>query len=520
MGHILLDIADITVTPEQYSLSGNNNFVEFSSKEPTPVESEYYKITAHFRSLDPPTITISTKNNGSFSFFGTVDKTRVNRNTFFIDWMFTDNSRTASNIVYCLLSNEFLKSNFSISSLSFEDGVLTPTSEILIIPYKYNDDSELTIEINESSKYHIDIDTIKIETPLDSISQGADCNIELDIYENPTKDHIGDLLGSLQKNYYGEPCWFDLNSIFGFTRPLNVDFLSSDNWVDTGSVRDYRFIAKRNDAINHEYFYMSDILYCVCGYSRGLENIDMSQYVYNSKDNNTIKPLTTQPTLFHTKGQTQYFNFLFNDELGGNYPIGLRYKLYTQSKKLITSVDAKEQSNTLFSLSNTVNTELDDILEDYPNAGYVEIYLIVKGEIRSEALTFKIQPSCLHDANDFAFLNSLGGWSSLNFGNGDSLEFKPKAETFYQPKSPQSNISATLEGVYSKTITEAFTVTSSPLTADMCDYFKEIASAVSVYELSTKRYVVVEDLTIKTNSNDELYNLEMKFRYSDKYNTV
>lgn len=375
----------------------------------------------------------------------------------------------------------------------------------------------------------------------DSLLSNADsANIELGIYsdtgiflgepDEPTND-LGSFVTSTSKTYIGDPLWFDMSIIAKSRKSFSNAFLNEDSWCDTGTLQDVRFYAKRILKSEYNYeneiFYYSNVLYFLTGYRRNLEENDLKRYIYNAQLNNIIKPLTNQPELFHVYGQSQYFNFILQDsehnkDIGATneYDFSIKYTVYTQSNQWIDAVEKHSQNRKEFNMVNTIKLDLDSLIDTYEKAGKIEVYLCRNGIRISEPLMYKILPSCLYKVNDFAFLNSLGGWSSFNFGGTESQEFKASANTIFKPLTPNSNRHSDLESVYNKNITEQFIAQTMPIDKIMCEWLKEFSSSIAVYELKTKRYVIVDEMNIKPNSNDDLFRVEMKYHYSDKYNAI
>ncbi|MDR2954585.1 MAG: hypothetical protein LBV43_05850 [Prevotella sp.] len=388
----------------------------------------------------------------------------------------------------------------------------------------------------------------------DSIRQDAtDCEIQLEVYENngiflgmndkPEQAYqsggmyyngalnkLGTHIASLSKRYYGQPLWFNLNSIK--KAGYSTAFLSGEGWCDAGTMKNIRVMASRYSDGRKETFHLSDTLYQITGYGRTLEENDLSGYIFDTALQNTISPLTTQPQVFHIKGQSQYFNFILSDSQHetsyAKNELAVTYKLFTTSNRTITEVTDHKQKLNKFEMVNTIRLDIGRLIDEYPNVGYVEAYLSWRLEtepsqeeqyrIVSHPLRFQILSECLHKVNDFAFLNRLGGWSSFNFAGTEKTDFKASATTNYKTHTPDKLISSEIESVYNKSVTEQFSAETMPVTKEVCDWLKELSTSRAVYELSTKRYVIVDELNIKHDTKDELFRLEMKYHYSDAYN--
>lgn len=536
MGYFTKDIAKESKKPAIVSLSGNTNYIQFESLNDSSqnkhIEISLQVISTEIDINKSAFVIIESESNNRHEFIGTKDREEVNNTTFFIH---EDKSITAENIRTCLMSDSFFRSNFYITVPAINnDSVLGNGDTIKIQSIGTGPNYAFTFE-------SIDNEFLKLTgnpnntTNNDSISGGAvGCEIDLELYRNTNiflgvddtpqnNTPLGTYIANLTKAYYNNPIWFDLNALIGSNRIFSNKFLNSDKWTDTGTILDFRFIARKSDGVITEPFYISNVLYAITGYERNLELNNLEDYVYNTQTNNVVKPLTKQPLLTHIKGQTQYFNFILadpdrNKNLGGSeYNLGIMYKLYSQSKKLKSTVVTHEQNRKLFNVVNTIKLDIDGAIED-TNIGYVEVCLCRSGKQISEPLLFTILPECLYKVNDFAFLNSLGGWSSFNFAGTETTDFKSSTNTIHKTQTPDHTISSEIESVYSKEIEEQFIAQTMPISETVCNWLKELSSSIAVYEISTKRYVVVDEMNIKPNSKDELFRLEIKYHYSDSYN--
>lgn len=536
MGYFTKDIAKESKKPVIVSLSGNANYIQFESLNDSS-ENKHIDISLQVVStsvdIDKTAfVIIESESNTRHEFIGTRNREEVNNTTFFIH---EDKSITAENIRTCLMSDSFFKSNFYLTvpavnnTSSLDNGDTIKIQSIGTGPnyaFTFEIISNLFLKLTGNPSN---------TTNNDSISGGAvDCEIDLELYRNTNvflgvddtpqnNTPLGTYIANLTKAYFNNPIWFDLNALIGSSRIFSNKFLNSESWTDTGTIIDFRFAARKSDGVITEPFYISNALYAITGYERNLELNNLEEYVYNTQTKNIVKPLTKQPTLFHLKGQTQYFNFILadpdrNKNLGaGEYNIGIMYKLYSQSKRLIRRVIEHEQNRKLFNIANTIRLDIDGAIGEY-NIGYVEVCLCRSGEQISEPLKFTILPECLYKVNDFAFLNSLGGWSSFNFAGTETTDFKSSTNTIHKTQTPDHTISSEIESVYSKDIEEQFVAQTMPINETTCNWLKELSSSIAVYELSTKRYVVVDEMNIKPNSKDELFRLEIKYHYSDSYN--
>lgn len=405
----------------------------------------------------------------------------------------------------------------------------------------------------------------------DTIERGkSDVKIELDVYagtnlflgQKPLY-HSGRYVTTLSKSYSGDPLWFDLNSLTGKLTGYSSEFLSGGTadkpWCDAGTVKDYFFEARLADGFLNDHFYYSGLHFVVNGYNYALDcgNLEEADeqgisHLFKSNQNflfgnfEKFKPLTSRMRRTHIAGQKQYFNFLLEDQnhkislkpslLPVKPHIGLRYKMYTQSGVFIGDYLDQVQDIDTCAVVNTAQLSLDKFLPEYTDGkgksytvGRIDVYLCrwhtdefySKNDpevLVSTPMIFDILPQHLHKVNDFAFLNRLGGWDSMNFGGVSSSEFKAAPATFFKTLRPGFNRSSELEKVNYKNVQEQFTVQTSPITSEVVGWLREAAASSAVFELSTQRYVVVDDMTLKHSTKDDLFQLEMKYHYTDTFN--
>lgn len=554
----------------QVSLSGNPNFVQFERNDntkdiPVEISIDVFGLGWILEAENINGITVYTKKNLSkFSiieknseqehiFEGTFSSEEASGNKFYIAYnSSSDYPKVAENLRNCLLANNFMANNFNITLPLIDNGNGTYTrgSKIHIkskgcgINYAFK-----MVPADEWLKEHFFNCTgnPQITSSSDSISEGlSTTEIQLELYrdtgvflgesDKPNEKNMGTYVNTFSKAYFGNPLWFNINVLD--TNKYSTDFLKTAGtgkefkWFSTNTIRDFRFIAKRfinsKEKYENSAFYYSNVFYTVTGYNRTLAENDLSDYIYNSAKNDVVKPLTTQPELMHIKGQAQYFNFIFADPDRKNgldekeYKIGLKYTLHSSSNRFIAEVGLQEQDRTKLEMVNTVKLNIDQAIGEYKNTAFVEValYRSDKEEPISEPLRFRILPDCLYKVNDFAFLNRLGGWSSFNFSGNEQTNFQTKASTYYQTHTPEKDTNSEIESVYGKNVTEHFTVQTMPVTKEVCEWLKELSTSKAVYELRTGRYIIVDDLSIKPNTKDELFRLDMKYHYSDSYNAV
>lgn len=480
---------------------------------------------------------------------------------------------TAENLKACLMKDSFFKNNCNISMLPL---VLNSAQQIL-------DESNTVVisakGLGEKFNFKVlRFWELKATDQGNSSEQQeytqtipANYQIELDIYNNlgvflgaGVEYSQGEYVTTLSKSYFGKSLWFNLNSLMGKQAKYSTHFLEAPKankpWVDAGTISDYRFEARLFDGTSRRMFFMSDALYIINGYNYTLENSKLEQadewgnsYIldfdqqFSQSSFAKVKPLSTRTKRTHVIGQTHYFNFLLKDNFHKvvlkpsplpSYPqIGLRYKMYTQGGQYIGEYLDQIQQAKECSIVNTAQLSLDKFLPVYTNStgvnktvGRIDVYLcrwhkddyynINEAEVLvSTPLSFDILPQYLHSVNDFAFLNSMGGWDSTNFGGSSSSEFKTTASTIFKTLEPGFNQSSEIEKVNYKTVQEQYVVQTSPINLAVVNWLRELSTSPAVYELSTGRYVVVDDLTLKNNSKDDLFQVEMKYHYTDTFNS-
>lgn len=553
------NIANIS-EPVQVTLSGNSNFIKFSSTKPEGkgIVTVTYKIKEDITDADNLSVTFEETATGIMhQFRGTRDKSEAGDSIFYVDP--ADNKATANNFRKCLMRNQFFGSKFNISPpfraiTNYNNSTVDITENEYITLESKGTGEQFAFKYLEFGKpdyivRHL-IGLSEFTYNYDSISGGSsNCEIRLDLYKDNgiclgmddtpeqayysggaeylgNRNKYGRYITSLTKAYSGQPLWFNLNSVSG--NSYSKEFLTAHTWCNTGTMSDVRIIVSRYLNGVNKVFYLSNVLYQLHGYDRTLAENDLSEYIYNTAKENVIKPLTSQPELTHIKGQAQYFNFIFADPNRKNglgekeYKIGLKYKLYSSSNRVITEVDLQKQERTKFEMVNTIKLDIDQAIGERKNIAFVEValYRSDKEEPISKPLRFRILPDCLYKVNDFAFLNRLGGWSSFNFSGNEQTNFQTKTSTYYQTHTPDKNTNSEIESVYGKNVTEHFTVQTMPVTKEVCEWLKELSTSKAAYELRTGRYIIVDDLSIKSNTKDELFRLDMKYHYSDSYNAV
>lgn len=541
MGYQTQDITNI-IENKRITLGGNPNFVTFESKSNnyTPVNISLTVRTTYAGSVEYPTQTLieltEAESGIKHIYQGTNNAKNVNDTTFLLN---VDRSITAQNIRNTLLKDSFFSSNFDITIPFSINGSEINNGYVIYLLSK-GGGSKYQFSFNTLNNTFISVSgNPNSSSNSDTIDGGkGNAEIELDVYEDtdvflgendaPVNSDFGNYVTTLSKNYYKESIWFETNTLMNKKIGYSTDFLYSDDWVDAGTSLNYRFVAKKYDGLNRIPFYISNVLYIFNGYDYTLNPNDISDYVYDgTKGFDTVKPLTNQPIKKYVDGQNEYFSFIFSDaqhalNLSNEYNLGLTYKYYTQSGEYISSQTKHNKNRKIFKVVNTVklNPNISGV-ESSSNkvVGYFTVGLSRNGSVVSNELRYDVIPSCYNKILEFAFLNRLGGWDTFNFNGEWSNDFKLDESTnIFKTLLPNYSISDEIESVYSKTMNEVFSVQSSSIGYNTVEWLKELAASKAVYELSTKRYVIIQDLNLKYNSKDNQYQVEMKYRYSDTIN--
>lgn len=435
---------------------------------------------------------------------------------------------------------------------------------------QYNFTCELSYrDTYDNSRSNPDLvyDDIKISvlskgSSSDTIDEGlGNTRIDLDIYHDTQsllgdeKDKIcdkGTFLTTLSKSYFGQPVWFELNALLNKKVAYSTDFFKAvTDWINTGTVSSFRVVARKQSNGNNQAFYYSHPLYVLNGYDALLSENDLKQkdkedtclvmdFTQNFTQNEIVKvrPLTTMYNRTHIKGQEQYFSFVadsFSDKVipSRDYPsVALYYRLYTQSGEYISDYMSHKTALKNLNTINTAKLDLDRFLPSVPSGGRefivgeVEVFLCILHRdgnynptkpqtIISTPLSFKVFPEYLYTLNDFAFLNRLGGWDTVNFSGTASTEFKTTAASIFKTLKPHYEKSSSIETVTNRSIEEQKIVQSAPMNYDGMEWLQQMSASCAVYELRSGRYILIDDMTLKYNKKDDLFQAEMKYHYTD-----
>lgn len=559
----------------QITLAHNPHFIRFASLSQTEGTPFILKIR-----LTPPkdinatiNILLTEPETGTkHEFKSTTNNGKINKNTFFIarDGIPINSDPniyvsplvawaiSTQNLGQCLMQDPYLKNNYDISTGFVTDhkGNIVGNHEICIkaknIGAKHNLDVKIMLEKNLNNTPEEEAFTYSVQKGVLSKDKynTIDYNskkyrIQLDVYTNTgvflgeddsiTTQNQGKILTSLVKSYHEKEIWFDLNTLLSKRTSYSDSFIDANSWCNAGTIQDYRLIGKRSNDINTELFYSSEVLYVINGYDYTLSSNSLNEYIFDviAYNGSKIKPLSNSPVLNHIKGQKHYFNFILKNRAHSlnlteykiqEKQIGLLYKFYTQSGEYLLETVRHQKGQQTFSIINTTEITLDDAITEAQSKtsktiGKVEVLLCCNGYEVSEAIVYQILPDNSYPIKDFAFLNRLGGWDCFNFGSNESVEFKTTAETYYQTLLPEYKSYSRIETVNRKSISETFSIKSQPVNKEIAEWLREMSASPAVYDLTNKRYVIISEMNLKYNSIDDLYLIDMKYRYSDNYNS-
>jgi hypothetical protein len=152
---------------------------------------------------------------------------------------------------------------------------------------------------------------------------------------------------------------------------------------------------------------------------------------------------------------------------------------------------------------------------------YFDVYLVYNDSIVSYPIRYRVLPKCLSENKSFAFLNKLGGWDCFNFNGTTQNDYSLKStNTIYKSFSSNVEVSDEFESVESKVSDITYTVTSSVIGIDTIEWLKEMAYAKAIYELSSMKYIIIDEMKVSYKDSDVNGQVSMKYHYSDSINNI
>lgn len=511
MGYVSKDIAVIR-EPKTISLSGNPNFIQFSSKPHVLTFCEAFltvKATSSIADVEAAfALVITVKKTGQvFLFNGTTDESKVSESVFYVAGTATD---TAENLRQAMLRNTWIAANFNVVIPFVESSSNVVNGAELYIGSKGSGE-EYNVGITASDAYTLEWIN-ETSTNGDSISgEAATAQIDLDVYTDPgvdlgrevaptTRSMLGNYITTLSKTYTGGTLWFDLNAVFG-DRLAHAVPTGTPRYFATGTLRSFRVVAMTK-GINTRSFYVSDALYLLNGRAPLSEMPDLSEYLYS--DGGNVRLLTNKPRTTYIRGQMEYLNFILAE--GSRFPtytLAVRYDAYNTVGTLLGTVYGLEIKAD--STANTVLTcELDmsAVLDAFPNAGIICVCLSRDNEAVSNEIEYEVRPECLHTLRQFSFLNRLGGWDAFNFDAAFTDEIKPVVETYNKTVTPGYQRGDSAETVYDVSLDNTFTVKGAPVSDAVAVWLKELAEARVVLD-GDRNYIVIDEFTLQVSDDNK-----------------
>jgi len=508
MGYVTKNIAVIT-EPKVFSLSNAPNFVQFERKPANKIHS-YFTITVKIHQAmshvsDMSLLQFVDSAGAVHSFRGTTEIEEAGGAVFYVGQDTTDN---ALNLCQALLSDKWFSERFSV--------VIPP---IYLEEDPYNGDTLHIRSKGAGEDYNIELhapgnayNLAYILSPEgyasynnDSISgEASTAEIALEIYDgiNVGVEHLptsyltmGRRLTTLRKTYAGRPLWFELNSLFSQYGDYNIP--QNVGWSNPGTLRAYRFAAKIEGA-NSFYFYFSNALFVLKGQGAVPEPLDLSPYVYSSAK---IKLLTNKPRTPYIRGQKEYLNFIYSSATPSSWrTLRIAYRAYNSYQALLGTIYAHEQNHGRETAVKTCLLNIDSVLDQFPKTSVVKIALYRGGASRSNDLEYEILPEQLHALRQFSFINKLGGWDAFNFDAPVISEITPKVETYSKTVTPSTQKAT--ESVYDTKLANSFTIEGAPVTDEVAEWLKELASASVILD-GEGNPVIIEDFKLRTTEADK-----------------
>jgi hypothetical protein len=556
MGYYISNIATVSETnSDKVQMADRPNFVSIKPSQRSNDTSPYIcglSIVSSYFSTDDvgdggknefPTETVfsftEVQSGTKHNFSGTNNSEKVGGNIF----MLTNEAPVLSqNILRALKTDSWINSNFDISyKLNYgETTDLEVNSTLFIQPktcgarYAYN--------VNADSSFLYVAGNPQSNTNTDTIDSGGnDTEIQCDVFtgstflglENPNT--LGKYIITLSTMYNTDlDCSIDVNSITNKLVSYSNSFLGSDDWVDAGTCVNYKYLLKRSNDELVEPFYLSENKYALNAYHYPLGTFSFDKYIYKNNISGTatkIHFLTTNESREYVEGQSEYVNFILFDELHGlstssdsTDTFKLQYQYFTNGLENICMSQSNAKLRTNMNIVNTCKI--------YPNISeyekmygkvicYFDVYLVYNDSIVSYPIRYRVLPKCLSENKSFAFLNKLGGWDCFNFNGTTQNDYSLKStNTIYKSFSSNVEVSDEFESVESKVSDITYTVTSSVIGIDTIEWLKEMAYAKAIYELSSMKYIIIDEMKVSYKDSDVNGQVSMKYHYSDSINNI
>lgn len=529
MGYKSKDIAIIT-EPSILSLSGLPNFVQFESKPSAKTVIEV-NIKVNYQPPTPigRTVLIIASDSETRTFSGTTEPSDVGGNVFYLSSI---PSETAENLRQVLIADSWFNANFETLIPYTWAGGNPINGDTLNIKGKASGAAYLitvTAPNDVSNSAYLISWVNATSNNNDSISGEANtAEIELDIYADPavfygaddrptTPAKIGSYVTTLSKTYSGSPLWFDVNALF--SQYLNYNLPPAvAGWFDAGTVKSFRFFAKVK-SYNSFAFYQSNALYILGGYSKLSDAIKLEDYAYN---NDAIKLLSNKPRTVYVRGQKEYINFILKDAQRDSpnpidFAVSVVYRAYSTAGDYLGAKVAHQIPRLGLAMLNTCVLDIDAVLDDYPNAAVVRVALSRNGAIISNDAEYEVRPECLHDLQQFSFINRFGGWDAFNASSIATDEVKTESTVFNKTVTPGFKRGDSVETVYSVSVETPRSIDGAVVSDAVAEWLKELAASKVILD-NDGYYVILDEFDLKPSpTTKNLQTLKLKYHLSETF---
>ncbi|MDR2950705.1 MAG: hypothetical protein LBV71_16075 [Prevotella sp.] len=444
---------------------------------------------------------VENNSKNSYKIQGTTDKSLIdgNKNYFYLN---SNPVITCNNLIQALLTVPFFKNNFILSV----DG-----DEFSLVGKRNNPNFSFNVTYNPSfcsinnTQYTINNSNVLYNS-----------QIELDIYKN------NQYVTTVSKSYIDSDVWFDVNNILNRTMKSypNCLFLPN-NILDSGTTMKYNYNSKYIKNYDTQFINFSENKYVVDGFVRTLEPNDINSYIYSADEDVECNILTNKLDRIYNIGEDISANIIIEPNDDTSYTIGLLIKYYENNKlvneNIIDTDNGKDLISSIYVTADKIlitdRTQFIDVVwVKIPNESPDDFYEI------SSYIRYKILREC-NDSYGFMFLNKLGGWDIYYFNSDFNTEFKTEVTTSFKTLQPNYKLSDTYEKVEFKETEETFAI-KSMVNKETAEWLKELSTSKYVYSLfDNNRYVIVQDFDLSISDKD-LFEVTMKYTYSDTYNTI
>ncbi len=338
--------------------------------------------------------------------------------------------------------------------------------------------------------------------------------------DRPVGDAMGRKVAEFEKEYYGAPLWFDINSLTQQIRKYNLP-TGVTGWFDAGTNRVYRIRAYRDGQL----FYVSSALFCLSGNMPLGTLVNMDDYVVNISDYihepQIVKLLTNRPLTKYMRGQREYINFILADSLHGQEPVTdwinsfeIVYKVYTHANEYLGSVTAHLQDRNLFDIVNTCQLDMDAVLVQYPQAGIIRVELSSNAGTATESIDYFIVPDCWGNVQSFSFLNRLGGWDAFNFNAKQSIDIGSDSDKYYRTITPDWKLGDGKELTINEKSDMQITITGAPVTDTVALWLREFAMSPVILDMQGRRIIIDDFKMVIDPTKTDFQRPVMKYHYS------